>query len=342
MLDVPSSVEELEDRLSTPTTCVIETLAELPGDLIFLGVGGKMGPTMARMAVRASQEAGTKRRVIGVSRFSDPAVRNKLESSGVEVIAGDLLDESFVDNLPEAELVVYMAGFKFGASRDTAMTWAMNCYSPALVCRKFASSRITAFSTGNVYGMVPVAGSGSIETDTPNPVGEYAMAALGRERIFQYFSQQRDIPLAILRLNYAAEMRYGVLVDLAQQVQANEPINLSMAYVNVIWQADANAMALAALAQASTPESVLNIVGPEMLSVREVAIQLGQLLQKPVQFSGIESTDALLSDGRRGRELLGHPHVNAEALIRWTADWISRGGETLGKPTKFQNREGNF
>lgn len=342
MRDAPRSVEELEDRLSTPNARVINTLAGLPGDLIFLGVGGKMGPTMARMALRATQEAGLNRRVFGVSRFSDPTARKRLESSGVETIAGDLLDESFVESLPEAALVVHMAGFKFGTSRDSAMTWAMNCYLPALVCRKFASSRVVAFSTGNVYGLVPTTESGSLETDTPNPVGEYAMAALGRERMFQYFSQQLKIPIAILRLNYATEMRYGVLVDLAQQVAASEAVDISMSYVNVIWQADASAMALAALAEASTPARVINIAGPEKLSVRDVALQFGQLMQQPVQFAGAESGDALLNDGRHGYESLGSPQVDAETLVRWTADWISRGGETLGKPTKFQNRKGNF
>jgi len=336
MREAPSDIVELEDRLSTPTARVIEALTGLPGDIMLLGVGGKMGPTTARMALRASQEAGIARRVFGVSRFSDRSLRERMESWGIETIAGDLLDESFVDSLPEAALVVHMAGFKFGASRDTAMTWAMNCYLPALVCAKFRASRIAAFSTGNVYGMVPATGIGSAETDPPNPVGEYAMAALGRERMFEYFSDQWEIPITILRLNYATEMRYGVLVDLAQQVQANDPIDLSMGYVNVIWQADASAMALTSLAETSAPAQVLNI------AVREIALQLGEIMHQPVEFSASEAADALLSDGRRGCEMLGSPQVEAETLIRWTADWISRGGQTLGKPTKFQNREGKF
>lgn len=342
MDDAPRNIKELEDRLSRPTARTIDVLADLPGDIIFLGVGGKMGPTMARMAVRASRQAGVTRRVFGVSRFSDPGLRQRLESWGIETIAGDLLDESFVNGLPEAALIIHMAGFKFGASRDTAMTWAMNCYLPALVCAKYRSSRIAAFSTGNVYGLVPATGNGSVETDAPNPVGEYAMAALGRERMFQYFSQQWKTPVAILRLNYATEMRYGVLVDLAQQVATKQPIDLSMGYVNVIWQADASAMSLASLAAATSPSQVVNIAGPEKLSVREVATQLGEIMQQPVGFSESEAADALLSDGRRGYRLFGSPEVKAETLIRWTADWISRGGETLGKPTKFQNREGAF
>lgn len=342
MREAPSDIAELEDRLGTPTARVIDALAGLPGDIMFLGVGGKMGPTMARMAMRASQEAGIARRVFGVSRFSDRSLRERMEHWGIETIAGDLLDKSFVDSLPDAALVVHMAGFKFGASRDTAKTWAMNCYLPALVCAKFRTSRIAAFSTGNVYGMIPATGTGSVETDPPHPVGEYAMAALGRERMFEYFSEQWGIPITILRLNYATEMRYGVLVDLAQQVQATEPIDLSMGYVNVIWQADASAMALSSLAETSAPAQVLNVAGPEKLSVRAIALQLGEIMQQPVEFSSSEAADALLSDGRRGYEMLGSPQVEAETLIRWTADWIGRGGQTLGKPTKFQNREGKF
>lgn len=342
MREAPADTAELEDRLSTPTARVIDALSGLPGDIMFLGVGGKMGPTMARMAMRASQEAGIVRRVFGVSRFSDPSLRKRMEHWGIETIAGDLLDKSFVESLPDAALVVHMAGFKFGASRGTAKTWAMNCYLPALVCAKFRTSRIAAFSTGNVYGMVPATGTGSVETNPPNPVGEYAMAALGRERMFEYFSQQWEIPITILRLNYATEMRYGVLVDLAQQVQANDPIDLSMGYVNVIWQADASAMALVSLAATSAPAQVLNIAGPEKLSVREIALRFGEIMQQPIEFSSSEAADALLSDGRRGYEMLGSPQVEAGTLIRWTADWIGRGGQTLGKPTKFQNREGKF
>ncbi len=338
----PRTVEELEERLSRPTPRVVADLGELPGDIVVLGVGGKMGPTLARMAKRASDEAGVERRVIGVSRFSDEAARERLNRWGVETIAGDLLNERFVASLPEAANVVYMAGFKFGASAQPWMTWAMNCYLPALVCRKYAHSRIVAFSTGNVYGLVPNDSDGSIESDAPNPVGEYAMAALGRERMFEYFSRSMDVSLVLLRLNYATEMRYGVLVDLAQQIWTGQPIDLAMGRVNVIWQGDANALPLSALAHTASPPSVINVAGDEILIVRDVCERLGVLLGKTVEFVGEESADALISNGRRGHDLLGRPHVGISSMLEWTADWVSRGGPTLGKPTKFQSRDGTF
>lgn len=338
----PQSVEALEDALSTPNEKVIAAMGKLKGDIIILGVGGKMGPTLARMAKRASDEAGKTRRVIGVSRFSDADARSRLESWGVETIACDLLDEEAILTLPEAPNVVFMAGFKFGSSGAAAMTWAMNCYLPALVSRKFSNSRIAAFSTGNVYGMSTVGDGGSKETDETNPVGEYAITALGRERMFEYFSQKLNIPTAILRLNYAHELRYGVLVDLAELVLAEQPIDISMSYANVIWQADANGMTLQSLAHAATPPLVVNLAGPGILRTRDVCEQFGQLMNKQVQFTGEESPDALLSDGRKGHDLFGRPNVSEANIIQWVADWVMRGGESLGKPTHFQSRDGKF
>ena len=218
----------------------------------------------------------------------------------------------------------------------------MNCYLPALVCRHFRDSRIVAFSTGNVYGLTPAESTGSREDDPPQPVGEYAMAALGRERMFQYFSRALGLRVALLRLNYAAEMRYSVLVDLAQQVFAEKPIDVTMGYANVIWQGDANAMSLTALATAASPAHPINIAGSEKLSVREVCERFGRLMNKPVAFVGNEAPDALLSDGRHGYELLGRPAVSAQQLIEWTADWVQRGGESHGKPTHFESRDGKF
>ncbi len=341
-MPAPKSVEELEERLSQPTKRVTQCLSRLHGDIVVLGVGGKMGPTLARMAKRASDEAGARRRVIGVSRFSDAAVRERMESWGVETIAGDLLDEQFVESLPDAPNVAYMAGFKFGAAAQPWMTWAMNCVLPALVCRKYANSRIASFSTGNVYGLVPANGGGSVECDEPNPVGEYAMAALGRERVFEYFSRTFNVSLVILRLNYATEMRYGILVDLAQQIWAGEPIDLTMGHVNLIWQGDANAMALSSLEHAAAPPTVVNICGAEILGVREMCEQLGRLLDKPVHFSGEPAADALISNGQYGHQLLGRPQTDISQVLGWTADWVRRGGSTLGKPTKFQSRDGKF
>lgn len=339
---IPQTVAELEENLSTPSAQAVDAMGRLSGDLILLGVGGKMGPTLARMAKRASQAAGIDRRVIGVSRFSETDLRKRLEEHGVETIAGDLLDEDFIESLPQVATVIYMAGFKFGASTDPSMTWAMNCHLPSLICRKYRDSRIVAFSTGNVYGLVANDREGSVETDVPKPVGEYAMAALGRERIFQYFSHSLPVPVVLLRLNYATELRYGVLVDLAQKVWAEQPIDLAMGHVNVIWQADANAMALSALEHTATPPFVVNIAGEKILSIRQTAEELGGLLDKPVHLTGREAPDALLSNGKKGHQVLGKPQTGSAQMLHWTADWIRHGGETLGKPTKFQNREGKF
>jgi hypothetical protein len=338
----PEDIESLEELLSRPSLRAVEVMGQLEGDLLILGVGGKMGPTLARMAQRAFEQAGQERRVIGVSRFSDPDVRERLESWGVETIACDLLDEAAVSSLPEIPNVIYMTGMKFGASQNPELTWAMNCYAPALVCRRFCHSRIVAFSSGNVYPMVPLDSSGSKESDDPGPLGEYSVTVLGRERIFQYFSKRLDIPTVLLRLNYATELRYGVLVDIAGQICAERPVDVSTPMFNVIWQADANAMTLAALAHVASPAAVINIAGPELLRVRSVAQRFGQLMSKPVEFTGREAETAYLNDGRYGQQLLGNVSVDADQMIQWTAQWVSRGGESLGKPTHFEVRSGKF
>jgi nucleoside-diphosphate-sugar epimerase len=235
-----------------------------------------------------------------------------------------------------------MAGMKFGSTGQEARTWAMNCWLPGLVCRKFRAARVVAFSTGNVYGLTPVAGGGSLETDPLAPVGDYAMSCVGRERILEHFSRTYAIPMVLLRLNYAVEMRYGVLVDLAQRVWAGRPVDVSMGHLNAIWQADASATALAALAHTASPPLVLNVAGPELLSVRRVAGLFGALLDRPVALQGTESADALLSNAQRAHRLFGFPRVSAGAMIHWIADWVRRGGETLGKPTHFEVRDGKF
>jgi nucleoside-diphosphate-sugar epimerase len=335
-------VEHLEELLSEPSEAAIEAMREVDGDIVVLGVAGKMGPTLARMARRAADAAGVARRVIGVSRFSSPALQEALEQHGVETIRADLLDEASLARIPDAPNVVFMAGRKFGSTGDESLTWAMNTHVPALVCRRYATSRIVAFSTGNVYGLTPSGRGGSREQDPPAPVGEYAMSCLGRERLFEHFSRTNGTLVAILRLNYATEMRYGVLVDLAGRIARREPVDLTMGYFNVIWQADANAMALAALAHAATPPLIANVAGPEELSVRATCTELARLLGAGVSFVGHEAADALLSDGTRARALLGPPRVDAARLLGWTADWIKRGGQSLGKPTHFESRAGTF
>ncbi len=335
-------IEELEDQLSAPTAGVLEAMARLEGDIILLGVAGKMGPTLARMARRASDMAGVRRRVIGVARFTDAAVEGRLQAHGVETIRADLLDEEALAHLPEAPNIVYMAGRKFGTTGQESATWAMNAYLPGPVCRRYRSSRIVAFSTGNVYGPVPADSPGSREEDPPAPQGEYAMSCLGRDRIFEYFSRSLGIPMVLIRLNYAAEVRYGVLVDIAERVRDGLPIDLTVGAFNVIWQGDANAMALQAFDQAEVPPAVLNVTGPEILKVREVAETFGRLLGRPARFVGQEGSEALLNDAGRAHRLFGAPAVDAERLIAWVADWMARGGETLGKPTHFQASNGRF
>ncbi|HID75401.1 MAG TPA: NAD(P)-dependent oxidoreductase [Planctomycetaceae bacterium] len=336
------TVDELEERLSRPAPEVVDLMGRLEGDLIVLGVGGKIGPSLARMARRASDEAGRRRRVIGVSRFSRPGLQEQLEAQGIETIRCDLLDRSALEALPDVPLVLYLAAMKFGATGNEPLTWAMNTYLPGMVAERYRNSRIVAYSTGNVYAMAPVTSNGSVETDPPCPVGDYAMSCLGRERIFSYFSQRFEIPTALVRLNYANELRYGVLTDLAQKVLAEQPIDLNMGYFNVIWQGDSNAMTLRALEHVAVPPWVVNMTGPDKLRVRDVAEQFGRLLDKPVRFHGTEAPDALLSDARRGYAKLGRPQVSVEQMIRWVAYWQQQGGPTLGKPTHFETRDGKF
>ena len=333
--------EELEDCLSEPTEAVIDTLVRLPGDILFLGVAGKMGPSMARMARRASDLAGTKRRVIGVARFTDGS-EAQLQSWGVETIRCDLLNEAAVARLPDAPNIVHLAGRKFGSTGDEPLTWAMNCVVPTIVCQRYRSSRIVALSTGNVYGLVDVAGSGSRETDALAPVGEYAQSGLGRERVFQHFSRAHESPTALIRLNYASDLRYGVLVDLARSVRESRPIDLRMGHFNTIWQGDANALTLIALGQTTSPAWIVNVSGPEKLSVREICEHLGRAMNRPVEFTGHEEPTALLSDCSLSLRALGSPRVSAATLIEWVAEWTMSGGRLLGKPTHFESRDGKF
>jgi nucleoside-diphosphate-sugar epimerase len=301
-----------------------------------------MGPTLARMARRASDLAGVRRRVIGVSRFSSPELEESLRRHGVETIRCDLTDARQLEALPEVANVLFMTGTKFGATGNEPATWMTNVFVPGMVCPKFQGSRIVAFSTGNVYGLVAVTGSGAVESDVLRPVGEYAMTAVGRERMFHYFSEKLSIPLAVLRLNYAHELRYGVMVDLARAVWENRPIDVSMGYFNAIWQGDANAMALAAFAHVTTPPRVINLAGAEKLSVRAVAEEFGHVLDRRVAFRGAETPDALLSNGSLGFALCGEPCVGVDRMMKWIADWVKLGGESFDKPTHFEVRDGIF
>jgi nucleoside-diphosphate-sugar epimerase len=336
------NVEQLEDRLSEPSAGAVEALRRLEGDLLLLGAGGKMGPSLARLARRAGDQAGVRRRVIAASRFSQPGLEGWLRGHGVETVRCDLLDRAQLAALPEAPNVVFMTGTKFGTTGREALTWAMNAYLPGLVCERFRTARIVAFSTGNVYGLTPVARGGSVESDPLRPVGEYAQSCVGRERVFEHFSRALGVPVVLLRLNYASELRYGVLADVARRVARGEPVDLAMGHLNTIWQGDANAVALQAFALAASPPRVLNVTGPEVLSVRALAEEFGRRLGKPVAFRGTESDEALLSNVGPALRLFGPPRVGAAQLVAWVAEWVRRGGADLGKPTHFESRDGNF
>lgn len=333
---------QLESYLSEPTDEVIAALAALEGDVLILGVGGKMGPTLAKQAKRAIDCAGIAKNVIGVSRFSTPGGQEDLQESGVETIAADLLSEGSLQNLPNTENVILMAGRKFGSTDNESLTWAMNGYMPGRVAEKFRNSRLVVFSTGNVYPLTPISHGGATENSRVAPIGEYAQSCLSRERICTYFSSQFGTPMAILRLNYAIDLRYGILLDIAEKVYAEEPISLEMGNVNVIWQGDANAVALRAFAHCQSPPLILNVTGPETLSVRYLASCFGRLFNKSPRFEGEEAETALLSNASRCHQLFGYPRVSLGQMIEWIAEWVRIGGTTLHKPTHFEVRDGKF
>jgi len=333
-----ASVEALDEFLTRPTRALVDDLATVDGDLLILGVAGKMGPTLARLAKRASPS----RRVIGVARFSDGAVRDRLAEDGVETIACDLLDRDAIAALPDAPNVVFAAGHKFGASGAPALTWAMNTHVPALVAERYRAARIVAFSTGNVYGLVPVGQAGASEATTPMPVGEYAQSCLGRERMFEYFSARHRTPGRIVRLNYAIDMRYGVLFDVASKVRRGDPVDVTMGHVNVIWQGDANAQVLRCLACCTSPTTPVNVTGPETISIRWLAHQLAARMGTAAKVVGQEAPTALLSDTTEATAQFGYPVVPLARMLDWVADWVKAGGASFGKPTKFEVRDGEF
>jgi nucleoside-diphosphate-sugar epimerase len=330
---------ELDDLLSAPRAETTAALDACPGDIIILGAGGKMGPTLARMAARARTDS---RRVIAVSRWSSAAAERALNDAGVETLRCDLLDPNAVARLPDAANVIFMAGQKFGTSDAPAMTWAINTIVPAHCAERYRDSRIVAFSTGNVYSLTPVERGGSREDDTLGPVGEYAASCLGRERVFEFYAMHHRTRIAIVRLNYAIALRYGVLVDIALKVNRGEPVSVEMGYVNVIWQGDANRIALECLRLASTPPFVVNVTGADILSVREIAAWFAERFGKSAQFTGTERVDALLSNTSRMRETLAPPEVSLDQMREWVAQWIEEGGSLLGKATKFEARDGRF
>lgn len=333
---------QLESYLSEPTDEVIKAIAALEGDILILGVGGKMGPTLAKQAKRAIELAGIDKKVIGVSRFSTQGLRKDLHEAGIETIAADLLSEDYLQNLPNIQNVILMAGRKFGSTGNEHLTWAMNGYMPGRVAEKFKDSRLVVFSTGNVYPLTPVSHGGATECLPVAPIGEYAQSCLSRERICTYFSLQYGTPMAILRLNYAIDLRYGILLDIAEKVYAEESISLKMGNVNVIWQGDANAIALRAFTHCQSPPLILNVTGPEIVSIRYLASRFGTFFNKSPNFEGQEAETALLSNASQCHRLFGYPRVSLEQMIEWVAEWVRIGGTTLQKPTHFEVRDGKF
>jgi nucleoside-diphosphate-sugar epimerase len=341
--DAPRSEAALDDLLTMPTERTATSVARLDGDLMLLGAGGKMGPSLAVLAKRSIEAAGLSHRVVCVSRFGRGDVARTLGGHGIETISLDLLDRSAYAQLPEAPNIVYLAGFKFGASAAPHRTWAMNAYLPALVAERFADSRIVALSTGNVYPYVPIDSGGASEETTPEPVGEYAQSCLARERMFEYMAEAHGTRSVLVRLNYATDLRYGVLLDIATKVQAGVPVDVSMGWINTIWQGDANAVLLSAFDLCAAPPSVLNLTGLEVVSVRDVALRFARLLDRPdPEFVGVEATAALLSDAGKCRTLFGPPGIDADTLIEWTAAWVAADQPTLGKATHFETRDGKY
>ncbi|MBE9512014.1 MAG: NAD(P)-dependent oxidoreductase [Bacteroidetes bacterium] len=337
-----SNTEQLDEILSKPTPEVIELFSRLDGDIMFLGISGKIGPSLARMTIRACKKAGIQKQIFGVALFDSEEQRKGIESYGIKAIHGDLLNTDFINSLPTPKNVIFLAGMKFGSEDNLSLTWAINTYLPALVAEHFQKSRIVAFSTGCVYPLVPLQSGGSLETDKPVSVGEYAQSCLGRERMFEYGSIKHKTPITLIRLNYSVEMRYGVLVDIALKVKNNIVIDLSMGYFNVIWQGDVNAMVLQALGHCESPAKIINITGPETASVRRVAQQFGEYFNIEPKFEKKETETALLSNANLSYKLFGRPQVQLEQIIFWIADWIKNEKELLGKPTHYEVRDGKY
>ena len=337
-----SSEPQLEDVLAQPSAADVACAGRLDGDVLIVGAAGKMGPSLARRIHRALREAGSGHRIIAASRFSSPEARASLERDGIATVVCDLLDPRQIEALPSAPNVMFLAARKFGTLDRTDLTWATNTVVPARVAERFHGSRMVVFSTGNVYPLVPAASRGSKEDDLPQPVGEYAQSCLGRERVVEFVSHERKMPALIYRLNYAVDLRYGTLVDIARKVLDGEPIDLTMGFFNAIWQGDANSYAFRSLEHCASPPAVLNVTGGERISVREMAAWFGTAFGKEPRLVGAEGPVALLSDSSRCRALLGEPEVSLDRLREWVAHWVQSGGSLLNKPTHFEVTDGRF
>ncbi len=334
--------EKLDALLTEPSSALVEDIKKIKGDITVLGAGGKMGPTLCILAKNAAEKAGVSKRIVAVSRFTDKYATDLLRKNGVETVSCDLLDNEKLYALEDTENVIFMAGRKFGTSGAEWLTWGMNATLPAFAADKFKRSNIVVFSSGNVYPIVPVSTGGSRESDPVGPIGEYTMSCLARERAFEYASNRYGTKVLIFRLNYAVDLRYGVLYDLADKIRRGVPISLATPAFNCIWQGSANEIAIRSLLHAASPVKIMNVTGPETVSVKEAAQKLGKYLGKDPVFEGPEGTDAYLSNASKAAEIFGRPAVDIDTLIRWQAEWIQSGGRALGKPTHFEERKGSY
>lgn len=343
--DIPKHIqsdEQLEEFVSRPTPELVQSMARLKGDILILGIGGKLGPDLARLALRAVHQAGIYKTIYGVSRFSTPGMKKHLSQLGVETIQADLLEADALAKLPDVENVIFLIGRKFGTRGAESFTWAWNTYLPGLVADRFRQSKIVVLSSGNVYPFVPVTSGGADESILPEPLGEYGQSVLGRERMFEYFSRQYETPVVLIRLNYANSLRYGILLDIAQKIIRGTPIDLTTGAVNAVWQGDANTYILRSFEIAASPPAILNLTGPETISVRWLARELGSRIGKEPIFEGQESDTALLNNASFCFGKFGYPKVPLTKMIDWISYWVTHGGSTLDKPTHFEEREGKF
>ncbi|MBO5315804.1 MAG: NAD(P)-dependent oxidoreductase [Clostridia bacterium] len=335
--------EKLNEMLTTPSAKLVDDVKKIKGDIMVLGAGGKMGPTLCILAKNAIRAAGIEKRVIAVSRFSDPVALELLHSNGVETISADLLDRDSLDALPEVENVIFMAGRKFGTDGGTEyLTWAMNATLPALVAYKFKKSNIVVFSSGNIYPIVPLSHGGCSESEKVAPIGEYAQSVLARERAFEYAAKEYGTKVFIYRLNFAVDLRYGVIFDCAKKIIDGTPISLTTPCFNFIWQGSANEIAIRGLLHCESPMKIMNVTGPETVSIKETSIKLGKYLGKEPVFEGEEGNTAYLNNAGLAMETFGYPEVSAETLIKWQAEYILDGGRTIDKPTHFEERKGSY
>lgn len=334
--------EKLNQLLTTPSQALIEDVKKIKGDIMVLGAGGKMGPTLCVLAKNAIKAAGIDKEVIAVSRFTDEFATKLLHDEGVKTISCDLLDIDKLNALPEAENVIYMAGRKFGTDGNEWQTWSMNATLPAFVANKFKKSNICVFSSGNIYPIVPLSSGGCTERDKVGPVGEYAQSCLARERAFEYAANKFGTKIFVYRLNFAVDLRYGVLFDVANKILNDEPISLTTPGFNCIWQGSANEIAIRGLLHASSPVCLMNVTGPEFVSIRKAALRMAEKLGKQPIFEGTEGTDAYYNDAGKSFELFGYPSVSMNTLIDWQTEWLLDGGRTLNKPTHFEERKGSY